>query len=163
MQLSRVTKVLKGGKLTKFRAVVIAGDRKGRIGMGVASAREVVDAVTKATLEAKKYAIRVPITAARSLPHKLQVKTGAARVMLRPASEGTGVIAGGSVRVVLELAGYQNAFGKILGTNSAMNNARGTLDALSQMRTWKMVAKQRGITIDYAMGRTTEPNAVVSR
>ena len=93
----------------------------------------------------------------------MQVKEGAARIMLRPASEGTGVIAGGAVRVVLELAGYQNGFGKIYGTNSAMNNAQGTVAALSQMRTWKQIANMRGVTIDYAQGRVSEPDAIAAR
>lgn len=147
----------------KFRACVVAGDKKGKVGVGVASAKEVVEAVERATGIAKANAIRVPMSKGRTFPHKIQIKEGAARVMLRPASEGTGVIAGGAVRVVLELAGYQNAFGKIYGTSSAMNNARGTIVALSQMTTWKEVAAKRDITIDFAMGRVSEPNEVVSK
>ena len=158
-----MTKVLKGGKLMRFRAVVVAGDKKGRIGMGIASAREVVDAVSRATLKAKSSAIRVPLTPARTFPHKIQIKEGSSRIMLRPACAGTGVIAGGSVRVVLELAGYQNGFGKIYGTSSSMNNARGAIAALSQMRTWKDVAAMRGVTIDYAMGRVSEPHEIAKR
>ena len=158
VQLNRVTKVLKGGKSMKFRACVVSGNHKGKVGYGVASAKEVVDAVERASAIAKASAISVPMNAGRTFPHKIQIKEGASRVMLRPASEGTGVIAGGSVRVVLELAGYQNAFGKILGTPSAMNNARGTIAALSQMTTWKQVAEKRDVTIDFAMGLSSQPN-----
>ena len=104
MQLNRVTKVLKGGKSMKFRACVVSGDKKGKIGYGVASAKEVVEAVERASGIAQKNAIKVPINRGRTFPHKIQVKEGASRVMLRPASEGTGVIAGGAVRVVLELS-----------------------------------------------------------
>ena len=163
MQLNRVTKVLKGGKSMKFRACVVSGDKKGKIGYGVASAKEVVEAVERASGIAQKNAIKVPINRGRTFPHKIQVKEGASRVMLRPASEGTGVIAGGAVRVVLELAGYKNAFGKIYGTSSAMNNARGTIAALSQMTTWKEVADKRDVTIDFAMGRVTEPNEILAK
>lgn len=162
-QLTRVAKVLKGGKLIKFRACIVVGDRNGTVGYGVASAKEVVDAVERASLIAKKAAIRVPMVGDRTFPHKIQIKEGAARIMLRPASEGTGVIAGGSVRVVLELAGYQNAFGKIYGTANAMNNVRGTIAALNAMFTWKSIAAKRGVTIDFAMGRVDEPHQVVGR
>lgn len=162
LQLKRVTKVLKGGKLMKFRAVVISGNRKGKVGYGVASAREVVEAVERASGLAKEAAIDVPVTPGLTFPHKLQVKEGAARIMLRPASEGTGVIAGGAVRIVLELAGYQNAFGKIYGTGSAMNNTRGTIAALSQMFTWDKISEIRGVSIDYAMGRVSEPHETVN-
>jgi small subunit ribosomal protein S5 len=147
----------------KFRACVVVGNKKGTVGYGVASAKEVVEAVERATGIAKVNAIKVPMNKGRTFPHKIQIKLGAARVMLRPASEGTGVIAGGAVRVVLELAGYQNAFGKIYGTSSAMNNARGTMEALSQMTTWKEVAAKRDVTIDFAMGRVTEPNEIVAK
>jgi small subunit ribosomal protein S5 len=163
LQLNRVTKVLKGGKLMKFRACVVSGNHEGEVGYGVASAREVVEAVNRASAIAKSTAITVPMSKGRTFPHKIQIKEGAARIMLRPASEGTGVIAGGSVRVVLEMAGYQNAFGKIYGTSSAMNNTRGTIAALSQMFTWRGVAKSRGCTIDYAMGRVPEPNQIVGK
>ena len=130
--------------------------------MGVASARDVVDAVTRATAKAKSTCIRVPVTSGRTFPHKIQIKEGASRIMLRSVSQGTGVIAGGSVGVVLELAGYQNGFGKIYGTANLMNNARGTIEALSQMRTWKQIAANRGATIDYAIGRVSEPKDIAA-
>jgi ribosomal protein S5 len=162
-QLNRVTKVLKGGKLMKFRATVVAGNYGGEVGYGVASAREVVDAVQRASAAARKDAIEVPMAKGRTFPHKLQIKEGAVRIMLRPAAEGTGVIAGGSVRIVLELAGYQNAFGKIYGTSNAMNNVRGTIAALSQMTTWREISAARGVTIDYLHGRTDDPQGIAPR
>jgi ribosomal protein S5 len=160
LQVNRVTKVLKGGKLMKFRAVVVSGDRLGSVGCGVASAREVAEAVERAAAKAQLNAVVVPIVGARTFPHKIQVKERASRIMLRPAAEGTGVIAGGSVRTVLELAGYQNCFGKIYGTKSNMNNARATIKALREMWTWEEIAEKRGCTIDYAMGRVPEPDLI---
>ena len=161
MQLNRVTKVLRGGKLMKFRAVVVSGNYNGSIGYGVASAREVIEAVKRASKKAKANAMNVPMTQGRTFPHKIQVKEGAARIMLRPAAPGTGVIAGGAVRIVLEMAGYQNAFGKILGTGNAMNNTRGTLTALRKMFTWTNVAYDRGVTVDFLQGLVDEPDEVL--
>jgi small subunit ribosomal protein S5 len=160
LQVNRVTKVLKGGKLMKFRAVVVSGDRLGTIGYGVASAREVAEAVQRASAKAQLNAVGVPIVGARTFPHKFQIKERASRIMLRPAAEGTGVIAGGAVRTVLELAGYQNCFAKIYGTKSNMNNTRATIKALHEMWTWDEIAEKRGCTIDYAMGRVPEPDLI---
>lgn len=148
VQISRVVKVVKGGNQLRFRAVVIVGDGNGRVGVGCSKAKEVAVAVQKASLEAKKNIVEVPITKTLTIPHGTTIREGAARLMLRPAAEGTGVIAGGAVRVVLELAGVQNVFGKQLGSQNPLNNARATVKALSEMRTFRQVAEQRGLTME---------------
>lgn len=148
VQISRVVKVVKGGNQLRFRAVVIVGDGNGRVGVGCSKAKEVAVAVQKASLDAKKNLVEVPITKALSIPHGTDIREGAARLMLRPAAEGTGVIAGGAVRIVLELAGVQNVFGKQLGSQNPLNNARATVKALSEMRTFRQVAQERGLTIE---------------
>lgn len=125
--------------------------------MGCASAKEVIDAVAKAVLDAKKHFIAVPLTRSFSFPHRIDGIAGAAKVMLRPASEGTGVIAGGAVRVVLELAGIKNAFGKQLGSGNPLNNARATVDGLARQRTLQMVADERGLTMEELIGRQGAP------
>ncbi|DBA93220.1 TPA: ribosomal protein S5 [Trebouxia sp. C0005] len=153
VQVRRVTKVVKGGKQLSFRAVVVVGDEQGQVGVGCASAKEVVQAVAKAVVGAKNELVRVPLTNSATFPHRIDGYFGAAKVMLRPASEGTGVIAGGAVRVVLELAGVKNAFGKQLGSPNPLNNARAALVGLSEMRTFKEVAAQRDMTIEEFMGR----------
>ena len=135
------------------RAVVVVGDEQGQVGVGCASAKEVVQAVAKAVVGAKNELVRVPLTNSATFPHRIDGYFGAAKVMLRPASEGTGVIAGGAVRVVLELAGVKNAFGKQLGSPNPLNNARAALVGLSEMRTFKEVAAQRDMTIEEFMGR----------
>mmetsp|Transcript_7300 Transcript_7300/g.13656 ORF Transcript_7300/g.13656 Transcript_7300/m.13656 type:complete len:239 (-) Transcript_7300:291-1007(-) len=129
LQVRRITKVVKGGKNMGFRALVAVGDKNGKVGLGCASAKEVMVAVEKASAEAKKTAITVPITKDYSLPHRLDIQWGAANVMMKPASVGTGIIAGGAVRSLLELAGYQNARGKQLGTDNALNNAKAVIEA----------------------------------
>lgn len=155
MQVRRVTKVVKGGKQLSFRAVVVVGDEKGKVGVGCAAAKEVVTAVQKAVLDAKRKMVTVPLTKNASFPHRIEGIAGAAKVMLRPASEGTGVIAGGSVRVVLELAGVKNAFGKQLGSPNALNNARATVDGLSSMKTYTQVAKDRNVSVEYLLKGST--------
>ena len=135
------------------RCVVIVGDENGQVGVGCASAKEVVQGVAKAVALAKTELVRVPLTNASTFPHRIDGYFGAAKVMLRPASEGTGVIAGGAVRVVLELAGIKNGFGKQLGSPNPLNNARAALVGLSEMRTLKEVAAQRDMTIEELMGR----------
>ena len=132
---------------------MVVGDEQGQVGVGCASAKEVVQAVAKAVVRAKAELVRVPITNASTFPHRMDGYFGAAKVMLRPASEGTGVIAGGAVRVVLELAGIKNGFGKQLGSPNPLNNARAACVGLSQMRTLKQVAAQRDMTIEELMSR----------
>ena len=121
--------------------------KKKQVGVGTATSKEVVDAVQKAVIAAKKEMVTVPLTRGATFPHRVDGVFGAARVMLRPASEGTGVIAGGAVRVVLELAGVKNAFGKQLGSGNPLNNARAAVEGLRLQRTVEMVAKERGLTV----------------
>eukprot|EP00887_Chlorella_sp_A99_P007588 scaffold28.g7588.t1 len=155
VQVRRVTKVVKGGKKLSFRAVVVVGDENGTVGVGCDSAGEVVQAVKKAAVNAKRNLVTVPLNKNKSFPHRFDGRFGAAKVMLRPAAEGTGVIAGGAVRTVLELAGVRNAFGKQLGTDNPLNNARACLDGLRNMRTFQQVAAARGVSVAHVMGRET--------
>eukprot|EP00245_Coleochaete_scutata_P011218 TRINITY_DN4121_c0_g1_i1.p1 TRINITY_DN4121_c0_g1~~TRINITY_DN4121_c0_g1_i1.p1 ORF type:complete len:332 (+),score=91.51 TRINITY_DN4121_c0_g1_i1:67-996(+) len=148
LQVRRVTKVVKGGKQLSFRAVVVVGNKKDRVGVGVGKAKEVIYAVNKAVLDAKRHMIKVPLTKYLTFPHRVEGTFGAAKVMLRPAAVGTGIIAGGAVRVVLELAGVENALGKQLGSENPLNNARAVLDGISQMKQFRDVAKERGIAME---------------
>ncbi|ONK74930.1 uncharacterized protein A4U43_C03F11570 [Asparagus officinalis] len=148
VQVRRVTKVVKGGKNMSFRAVVVVGDKKGRVGVGVGKAKEIVDAIAKSAANARRNIIAVPMTKYLTFPHRADGDYGAAKVMLRPASPGTGVIAGGAVRIVLEMAGVENALGKQLGSDNALNNARATLVAVQKMRQFRDVARERGIPME---------------
>ncbi|XP_047972258.1 30S ribosomal protein S5, chloroplastic [Salvia hispanica] len=148
VQVRRVTKVVKGGKQLHFRAVVVVGDKQGNVGVGVGKAKEVVSAVQKSAVNARRNIVAVPMTKYKTFPHRSEADYGAARVMLRPASPGTGVIAGGAVRIVLELAGVENALGKQLGSNNALNNARATVVAVQKMRQFSEVAEERGIPME---------------
>jgi small subunit ribosomal protein S5 len=131
VQIKRVTKVVKGGKKMTFRAVVIIGDTKRKVGVGIGRADDVNLAIDKAVLNGKKNLINVPLTLKYSLPHVVNASYGACKIMLRPAALGTGVIAGGSVRTVLELAGIKNILAKQFGSNNILNNAKATILALS--------------------------------
>lgn len=148
VQIRRVTKVVKGGKQLSFRAVVVVGDKKGKVGVGCAKAKEVITAVQKSSVNAKRNLVTVPMTKYKTFPHRADGNYGAAHVMLRPASVGTGVIAGGSVRVVLELAGVENALGKQIGSENPLNNARAVVAAVSSMKQFSEVAKDRGIPME---------------
>ncbi|CAM6123557.1 unnamed protein product [Calypogeia fissa] len=148
VQIRRVTKVVKGGKQLSFRAVVVVGDKKGKVGVGVNKAKEVITAVQKASLNAKRNLVTVPMTKYKTFPHRADGHYGAAHVMLRPASVGTGVIAGGAVRVVLELAGVENALGKQIGSENPLNNARAVVVAVSSMKTFAQVSADRGIPME---------------
>jgi small subunit ribosomal protein S5 len=148
VQIRRVTKVVKGGKKLSFRAIVIVGNERGQVGVGVGKAADVIGAVKKGVADGRKNVISVPLTKANSIPHPVNGIGGGAKVMVRPASPGTGVIAGGAVRTVLELAGVQNILAKQLGSSSPLNNARATLDALEGLRTFSEVSKERGIPVD---------------
>lgn len=144
IQIRRVTKVVKGGKKLSFRAVVIVGNGKGIVGVGVGKSNEVVGAIQKAIADAKKHQIEVPIDKT-TIPHISVAKNGASKVLIKPAPEGSGIIAGGSVRAVLEAAGLRDVVGKSLGSDSPINNARATISALSQLRTLKDIAYLRGL------------------
>lgn len=148
VQVRRVTKVVKGGKQLHFRAIVVVGDKKGQVGVGVGKAKEVIAAVQKSAVNARRNVVTVPMTKYLTFPHRSDGDYGAARVMLRPASPGTGVIAGGAVRIVLEMAGVENALGKQLGSDNALNNARATVVAVQKMRQFSEVAQERGIPME---------------
>jgi len=146
VQISRVTKVVKGGKKLSFRAIVIVGNQKGQVGVGCAKAAEVIIAIQKAIVDGRKNLINVPIFKT-TIPHPIKARSGAGAVMLRPASQGTGIIAGGAVRSVLELAGIENILSKSLGSNSPLNAANATIEALKSLRSFSDVAKKRGLTM----------------
>lgn len=148
VQIRRVTKVVKGGKKLSFRAVVIVGNERGQVGVGVGKAADVIGAVRKGVADGRKNVVEVPLTKANSIPHPINGVGGGAQVMMRPAAPGTGVIAGGAVRTVLELAGVRNILAKQLGSSNPLNNARATIDALESLRTFADVAKERGIPIE---------------
>lgn len=133
VQVDRVTRVVKGGRRMRFRALVVVGDRKGRVGAGVAKDNEVQGAVQKAVLAAKKNLIKVPLTEHGSIPHEITMRDGACHVLLKPAAEGTSIIAGGGVRAVLTLAGVQNILSKSLGSNNKVNVVMTTIKALDKL------------------------------
>lgn len=146
VQISRVTKVVKGGKKLSFRAIVIVGNKKGQVGVGCAKAAEVIIAIQKAIADGRKNLINVPIFKT-TIPHPITGRSGAGAVMLKPASQGTGIIAGGAVRLVLELAGIENILAKSLGSKAPLNAANATLDALKALTPFKEVAEKRGLTM----------------
>lgn len=149
IQINRISKTVKGGRKMRFSALVVIGDRKGRVGFGLAKANEVPDAIRKALDAAKKKVIRVPLTGGmKTIPHPVIGHFGAGKVMLRPATEGTGVIAGGAVRTVLELAGCSDILSKCLGSRTPINVVRATMDALTQLKTINTVAKLRGKKVE---------------
>ena len=150
VSINRVAKVVKGGRTFRFSAVVVVGDEAGHIGVGNGKASEVPDAIRKAIEEAKKNLIEVPICGT-TIPHEYVGRSGSASVMLKPGAEGTGVIAGGSVRPVLELAGYKDIKTKIIGTNNPRNVVFATIDALKNMSTVEEVAKKRGKKVSEIM------------
>jgi len=133
LDLARVTRVTKGGKRMRFRTCIIIGDRKGRVGYGVAKGADVQQSVSKATNQAKKNLIKVPIVNG-TIPHEVTKKFNAAKVLIKPAPEGTGVKAGGAARVVLEMAGVPNVVAKIMGSNNKINNAKATVYALFDLK-----------------------------
>ena len=146
--ISRVTKVTKGGRHFRFAATVVVGDRKGTVGFGTGKANEVQDAVKKAIQSATKNVVRIPLVEERTLPHEATGVSGAARVLVKPAKAGTGIIAGGSVRAVLELAGVKDVVSKSLGSNSKINVVRATMNALTSQRSAEHIAALRGKTVE---------------
>ncbi len=145
--VQRVTKVTKGGRAFGFSAIVVVGDENGVVGQGLGKSKEVAEAISKAVEDAKKNLVRIPINNG-TLPHEQKGKYGGARVFLKPASAGTGVIAGGAVRAVLEAVGVHNVLSKSQGSSNPHNVVKATFDALLQLRSPEMVAKQRGISLD---------------
>ena len=141
--INRVAKVVKGGRNFRFSAVVVVGDEQGHVGVGNGKAAEVPDAIRKAIEEAKKNLITVPVVGT-TIPHEYVGKFGSAKVMLKPGVKGSGIIAGGSVRSVVELAGYRDIKTKVIGTNNPRNVVYATMEALKSMNTVEEVAKKRG-------------------
>ena len=148
INIGRVTKVTKGGHHFRFSATVVVGDRKGKVGLGTGKANEVPDAIKKASQAAQKNVVRISLVDERTIPHEAIGVRGASKVMLRPATEGTGVKAGGPVRAVLELAGVKDILSKSLGSNTKINMAYATLEALKSQRTIEEVAKLRGKKVE---------------
>ncbi len=146
IQVRRVTKVVKGGKKLSFRAVVAVGNGKGQVGIGIGKASEVIMAIQKGVADARKSLITVPLIGA-TLPHQIVGKQGASRVLMKPAAKGTGVIAGGASRAVLELAGVGDVLSKSLGSRSPLNVARATINGLHELRTFDQSSRLRGITV----------------
>ena len=147
VNVRRVTKVVKGGRTFRFSAVVVVGDGQGRVGVGNGKASEVPDAIRKAIDEAKKNLVEVPIVGT-TIPHEYIGKFGAATVILKPGAEGSGLIAGGSVRPILELAGYRDIRTKVIGTNNPRNVGYATMNALENMSTAEEIAKKRGKKVE---------------
>ena len=148
--INRVAKVVKGGRTFRFSAVVIVGDENGHVGIGNGKAAEVPDAIRKAIQEAKKNLVEVPVVGT-TVPHEYIGQFGSAKVMLKPAAVGTGLIAGGSVRPVLELAGYRDIRTKVIGTNNPRNVVYATIEGLKSMKTIEQIAKKRNKRVEEIM------------
>ena len=149
--VNRVSKTVKGGRNMRFSALMVVGDEKGRVGCGMGKAVEIPEAIRKGTEDAKKQMINVPLDNG-TIPHEVVGVFGTAKVKMMPAPEGTGVIAGGPVRDVLEACGIKNIVTKSIGSNNKINVVRATLEGLSQMRSAEQVAKLRGKTVEELLG-----------
>jgi small subunit ribosomal protein S5 len=154
VSISRVTKVVKGGKNLSFSALVVIGDGRGVVGFGIGKAKEVPSAIKKAIEAAKKVLVRVPM-AGSTIPHPVLGRFGAGSVLLKPAPDGTGIIAGGAVRAVVESAGIHNVMTKSLGSANAHNVVRATFNGLGLLKEPATVARLRGLDLDEMMGRRT--------
>ncbi|MBI1341122.1 30S ribosomal protein S5 [bacterium] len=154
--INRVAKVVKGGKNFGFAALVVVGDQKGRVGFGHGKAREVPEAIRKATDEARKTMVRVPLREGRTLHHDGAGRWGAGKVVLRAAPAGTGVIAGGPMRAVFEVLGVQDVVAKSLGSSNPYNMVRATVDALKRQASPKQIASKRGLKVQDLAARRTD-------
>ena len=148
VQIRRVTKVCKGGKKLAFRAVIAVGNENGKVGVGVGKADDVVNAISKAIVDAKRNLIDVFLTKTKTIPHNVTGNFGACSVLVKPASQGTGVIAGSSIRILLELAGVKNIVAKQLGSKNLLNNARATICAFESIKNPVTVSQERQIPIE---------------
>lgn len=152
VSIKRVTKVVKGGRTFRFTALVVVGDKKGHVGAGLGKAAEIPEAIRKGKEDAMKKLISLPLDENGSVPHDFTGKFGSATVLMKRSPEGTGIIAGGPVRNVLELAGFKNIRTKSLGSNNKQNVVLATIDGLSQLKTPEQVAAARGISVEDLLG-----------
>ncbi len=152
IEVKSVVKVNKGGRQRRFAACVVVGDRKGQVGLGIGKANEVPDAIKKAIQAANKNIVKIPLVDGRTIQHEVTGINGAAKVFLRPAAAGTGVIAGGAVRAVLELAGVKDILSKSLGSRTKLNMAAATINALKSVKSVEEVAKLRGKKVEEILG-----------
>ncbi|MEE9380607.1 MAG: 30S ribosomal protein S5 [Hyphomonadaceae bacterium] len=154
--INRVAKVVKGGKNFGFAALVVVGDQKGRAGFGKGKAREVPEAIRKATEEAKRNIVRIPLREGRTLHHDIQGRHGAGKIVLRAAPPGTGVIAGGPMRAVMDVLGVQDVVGKSIGSSNPYNMVRATFDALKKQASPRSVASKRGLKVQDVVARRAD-------
>ena len=152
IDVKSVVKVTKGGRRRRYSATVVVGDRKGKVGLGIGKANEIPDAIKKAIQDANKKMITIPLIDGRTVAHEMVGTSGAARVIIKPAPAGTGIIAGGSVRAILELAGIRDVVSKSLGARTKINTATAALNALKAMKTVEQVAALRGKTVEEILG-----------
>ncbi len=152
IDVKSVVKVNKGGRQRRFSAIVVVGNKKGKVGLGIGKAAEVPDAIKKAIQAANKNIIQIPLIDGRTVAHEAIGVSGAARVIVKPAKAGTGIIAGGSVRAVLELAGIRDIVSKSLGARTKLNMAQAAINALKSIKTPEEVAKLRGKTVEEILG-----------
>lgn len=152
ISVNRVTKVTKGGRRLRFAATVAVGDGKGKVGLGTGKANEVQDAIKKAVQDATNRIIKIDLVEDRTVSHEAIGVAGAAKVLIKPAKAGTGIIAGGSVRVILELAGVKDIISKSLGSNTKLNTARATIEALKDQKSAEHIAELRGKSVEEILG-----------
>lgn len=152
--INRVSKTVKGGRRMSLTALVVVGDGKGKVGVGLGKSQEVPNAIKKGVEDAKKNMFSVPITEEGSVPHEIMGEYGAGRVLIKPAVPGTGVMAGGPVRAIMELAGVKNVITKSLGTSNQMNIVKAAAAGLRAMESPEAVAERRGVSVDHIFGRT---------
>ncbi|MCI5732756.1 MAG: 30S ribosomal protein S5 [Tenericutes bacterium] len=150
--VNRVTKVNKGGRRLRFAATVAVGDGKGKVGLGTGKANEVQDAIKKASQDATNNVIKIDLVENRTISHDIIGKSGAAKVLVKPAKAGSGIVAGGAVRAILELAGVKDIISKSLGSNTQINTARATIDALKNQKSAEHIAELRGKSVEEILG-----------